>query len=104
MQTVTNLAQLKKLPKGTPLYVENHFNPHRSRHTKVFNNYSYFFTVENAGKESWIFDSVNYPKASQFLFKEGKVHIFTKDSKPFLTIYFAPEYIATFPKAETTTV
>jgi hypothetical protein len=98
MQTVTNLSQFKKLPKGTPIYIENHAVPERSRHTKVFNNYSYFFTVDSNGKESWIFDSVNYPKASQFLFKEGKVHIFAKDGKPFLTIYLDENFINSFPK------
>ena len=98
MQTVTNLNQFKKLPKGTPIYIENHVNPARSRHTTVVNNYSYFFTIEGNGKECWIFDSVNYPKAGQFTFKDGKVHIATKDGQPFLTIYTDQNYIDSFPK------
>jgi len=95
MSNPTNLSQLKKLPQGTPLFIQNHVCPNRSRHTFVKNNYSAFFSVDSNGNESWIFNKA--PKAGQFLFKDGKTEVFDEAGKLYLTIYTAPEYIATFP-------
>lgn len=102
MTSIKSLAELKRLPAGTPIYLENHVIPARSRHTSVHSNHSHFFTVTSKEgdeqKESWIFDAKNAPKVNQIIFGEGKTHIMTKEGKPFLTIYTDPKFIATFPK------
>lgn len=93
MQTkFENLNQLKnKIEIGQKIYIENYIKPERSRVTEVKRKQSYFFTVINDEKESWIINGATELKHYGFNFNpdEEKVNIyFKKDDKPYLTLYF----------------
>lgn len=82
---------IRDIEVGQPVKVENHLKPELSRETFVKNKWSYFFTLDKEGKESWIINGADQFKhiGLTFLPNENKVHLFwKKDNAPYLTLTF----------------
>ena len=100
MFPLQSLSDVKKLPEGTPLYIQNHIRGDLSRLSKIVKRYSSFFTVlaANGTDESWLFTAPE-PKAAQVITDQSaqKVDLFSKQGRLLYTLHLNP---ASFPIIE----